>query len=66
VYYNFTYDIKPPQEPPPPGFIMVLDPPLVEVYHRSPATVGSPKHPENARTVDPATNPELKRRLPNP
>ncbi len=37
VYYNFTNDIKPLQPPPPPGFIWIIDPPLVEVYHRNPA-----------------------------
>ena len=37
MYYNFTYDIKPLQPPPPPGSIWIIDPPLVEVYHRIPA-----------------------------
>ena len=37
VYYNFTNDIKPLQPPPPPGYIWILDPPIVEVYHRNPA-----------------------------
>ena len=36
VYYNFTNDIKPLQPPPPPGYIWIIDPPLVEVYHRIP------------------------------
>ena len=37
VYYNFTNDIKPLQSPPPPGYIWVIDPPLVEATHRIPA-----------------------------
>jgi hypothetical protein len=37
VYYNFTNDIKPLQPPPPPGYIWIIDPPLVEVYHRIPS-----------------------------
>lgn len=37
VYYNFTNEVKPLQPPPPPGYIWIIDPPLVEVYHRAPA-----------------------------
>ena len=36
VYYNFTNDIKPLQPPQWPGYIWIIDPPLVEVYHRIP------------------------------
>ena len=41
TYYNFTNDIKPLQSPPPPGSIWIIDPPLVEVYHRIPEASAS-------------------------
>jgi len=55
VYFNFTYDIKPLEPPPPPGFIMVLDPPLVEVYHRSP-TVVPKSSSQSLNFVNPGTH----------
>jgi hypothetical protein len=54
VYYNFTNDIKPLQEPPWPGYIWIIDPPIVEVYHRIPAA-GSASFSMNMTSIGPAT-----------
>jgi hypothetical protein len=54
VYYNFRNDIKPLQAPPWPGYIWIIDPPLVEVYHRIPAA-GPPSPSTDMNSIGPET-----------
>ena len=58
TYYNFTNDIKPLIDAPlPPGSVSIVDPPIVEVYHRVPdacTACPSPASTMSRTTASPA------------